>query len=350
MKNLCLILILLFLHSLGYAQKTATINEKFSFESSPTPPDYSQEKHWAALPQKQDNADKLPKNKINLIDNQANAPADVFFIHPTIFTYEPKGKNKWNGDVNDAELNQQVDETTILMQASTFNAVGKIYAPRYRQAHIYSYFTLDKESAKQAFELAYQDVKSAFEYYLQNYNQGRPIIIAAHSQGTQHGKQLLKDFFDGKALQKQLVVAYLVGMVTPANFFNQILPGTSAQQTGCFVNWRTFKKDYIPPQHFELGYDKCLSVNPLTWDTTSVWIDRKLHKGIVNQNFELSKPAIVGAKNHAGMLWIGKIHIPGSIFLATKNWHRADYNMFWLNIRENAKLRLEAFLGRKLGY
>jgi hypothetical protein len=246
-------------------------------------------------------------------------------------------------------LNEKVDNSTILNQATVFNEVGRIYAPRYRQAHLYSYFTPDQESAKQAFEIAYQDVKAAFEYYLQNHHQGRPIIIAAHSQGTQHAKQLLKEFFDGKPLQKHLVVAYLVGMVTPPDFFQHILPGISASQVGCFVNWRTYKKGYFPPRHFEQNYDKCLSVNPLTWDTTSVWADRKLHQGIVNQKFELSKAAIVDTQNHAGMLWIGKIHIPGSIFLGTKNWHRADYNLFWLNIRQNAKLRLDTYLQTKMG-
>jgi hypothetical protein len=45
-------------------------------------------------------------------------------------------------------------------------------------------------------------VKTAFLYYLQHYNNGRPIIIASHSQGATHGKRLLKEFFDGKELQK----------------------------------------------------------------------------------------------------------------------------------------------------
>ena len=54
-----------------------------------------------------------------------------------------------------------------------------------------------------------EDVKAAFQYYLEHYNNGRPIIIASHSQGTTHAKRLLKEFFDGTALQHQLVAAYL---------------------------------------------------------------------------------------------------------------------------------------------
>ena len=62
----------------------------------------------------------------------------------------------------------------------------------------------------QAFELAYQDVKKAFEYYLEHYNNGRPIIIASHSKGSTHTIRLLKEFFDGKQLKEKLVMAYLI--------------------------------------------------------------------------------------------------------------------------------------------
>ena len=64
---------------------------------------------------------------------------------------------------------------------------------------------------KKAGEIAYDDIRRAFIYYLNNFNNGRPIIIAGHSQGAYHCKTLLKEFFDGKELQNQLVAAYLPG-------------------------------------------------------------------------------------------------------------------------------------------
>jgi hypothetical protein len=50
---------------------------------------------------------------------------------------------------------------------------------RYRQAHLHNFFTKDKEKADKAFDLAYKDLKTAFEFYLQHWNNGRPIIIAS---------------------------------------------------------------------------------------------------------------------------------------------------------------------------
>lgn len=91
-----------------------------------------------------------------------------------------------------------------MYQASLFNEVGKIYAPRYRQAHIFAFFSEDTVSAAKALDLAYLDIKNAFEYYLNNYNQGRPIILAGHSQGAAHLIRLMKEYFDNNELRKNL--------------------------------------------------------------------------------------------------------------------------------------------------
>ena len=320
------------------------LREGFKPENTPPAPDYSRPEHWASLPSKKDPADSLPRHNPQLSDSQSVANADVFFLHPTIFTEAPKNQYLWNADVNDVEMNKKVDYSTILNQASVFNGSCRIYAPRYRQAHLFAFYTNDKDAATQAFDIAYADIKAAFEYYLANYNHDRPIVIAAHSQGTVHAKRLLNEFFDGKPLQNRLIVAYLIGMPTLPDAFKNIPPGTAASQTGCFVNWRTFQRNYTPDGYFQKGEDKSLSVNPLSWDTTSVLAGREKHRGAVGLKFTMTKPHLLDAENHLGMLWIGKLHIPGALFVNKKNWHAADYNLFWMNIRENVALRVNAFL------
>jgi len=61
---------------------------------------------------------------------------------------------------------------------------------------------LDRSAADKAFDLAYEDIKTAFEFYLKNHSHGRPIIIASHCQGTLYPGRLLKEFFENKMLQK----------------------------------------------------------------------------------------------------------------------------------------------------
>ncbi len=313
------------------------------FDSSPPPkaPNYALNEAWAALPTKEDAADKTPL-KSNLKEKQADAKADVFFLHPTTFTYEPKNQYIWNADIEDAELNAKTDNSTILNQASAFNSSGKIYAPRYRQAHYYSFLTPNAEDKKQALDLAYSDIKAAFEYYLKNWNQGRPIIIASHSQGTVHAKRLLKEYFDGKPLQKQLVEAYLIGIATQPDTFENIKPSQSPEEIGGFVSWNTFARGFTP-EYYKNGLSTAVCTNPLTWKCNEDFAPKELNKGGVGLKYTFVKQA-ADAQSHQGMLWINKPYVRGRAFLKTKVWHVADINLFWMNIRENVDLRLEKYL------
>ncbi|RNC89835.1 MAG: DUF3089 domain-containing protein [Allomuricauda sp.] len=303
--------------------------------------DYSNLENWAAHPDKRDNADRIPGSE-QLASKSLKA--DVFFIHPTI--YNNKGENlPWNPKIDDTELNERVDNSTLLFQASAFNAAGRIFAPRYRQAHLISYSAADKKSAKAAFEVAYKDVKRAFQHYLEYYNQGRPIIIASHSQGTTHAGPLLREFFDGKPLKKRLVAAYLIGMPVPKTYFNYIVPCQSESDIGCAISWRTFKNGHLPDNR-PLG-DTILVTNPLSWTTDTTYVAKSQNLGAVLRNFDKVLKRRVDAKVHKGILWANKPRFPGSFLLTRKNYHIADINFYYMNIRENAKNRVRVYLDSK---
>ncbi len=300
--------------------------------------DYGNLTHWAAHPDKRDNADLIPGSDALAQDK---LEADVFFIHPTI--YKEKGKNlPWNPNIKDSVLNTQVDNSTIKFQASAFNAAGRVFAPRYRQAHLRSFHSDDKASAKKAFAIAYADVKNAFEHYLKYYNNGRPVIIASHSQGTTHAAPLIKEFFDGTPLQQQLVAAYLIGMPVTKEYFKTIWPCESADGLNCTISWRTFKQGYVPDDR-PLG-DSILVTNPLSWKIDTTYVAKTKNKGAVFRDFDKVLPRRVDAQVHNGILWANKPRFPWSFLLRRKNYHIADINFYYVNIRENAKHRVEKWL------
>jgi len=315
-----------------------------SFASDKRPPevDYSKDESWAALPWRKDMADSLPKP--NLTDGQNDAAVDVFFVHPTIYYKEPSEKYHWNGDVNDQGLNGSVDGSTILNQASVFNGSCKVYAPRYRQAHISAFYTNDRESGEAALELAYQDVKKAFLYYLAHHNNGRPFIIASHSQGTRHAGRLLKEEIEGTKLEKQFVVAYLVGMPVPPDYFASFKACDQPDKTDCFVSWCTYQDGFYPFNYEIAGFDKAICVNPLSWRTDTLEVSRKSNLGGITWKFNKVVNQVSNARIHKGMLWIEKPHVPGRRLIKMNNYHVADYNLFWFNIRENVRVRCAAFL------
>jgi hypothetical protein len=311
-------------------------------EPIPNAPDYSNLNNWAALPQKVDNADEVPVTEWK--DDQANAVVDVFYIHPTTYTGKP-GQNKWNASLDDKKVNQSTDKYPIRYQASIFNGAGKVYAPRYRQAHLNCFFTEKKSDAGKALELAYQDVRSAFRYYLQHFNNGRPFIIASHSQGTYHAKRLMREFVDGKPLQNQFVVGYLAGLTVPSDYFKTISPCTTPEETGCFCSWRTFKNGYVPKKlHFPDS--NVVVTNPVTWSQNEPACTQEFQLGGVLRDFNKVYPGLVETCVHEDLLWVNKPNFPGSFLLTTKNYHIADYNFFYADVRHNAQIRVQAYLGK----
>lgn len=302
--------------------------------------DYAQLTNWAAHPDLMDESDRTPQGDTVSYDGLV---ADVFFLHPTTYTGD-KNQDKWNASIDDQKLNKKTDEGTIRFQASAFNYAGRVFAPRYRQAHLHAYFTDDKLSAKKAFDVAYEDVKNAFEYYLKNLNQGRPIILASHSQGTNHAERLLTEYFDGKPLQSKLVAAYLIGMPIKNNRFNAIKPCENGNETGCFVSWRTFKKGHQLPTEYTL--DSICVTNPLSWQCNDLYMDKTQNKGTLLFEFDKVYENHVDAQVHKDILWASKPKFRGSIFLRTKNYHPADINFYYINIRENAVNRVNNYVKR----
>lgn len=338
------ILSLFLLSACASNQTPYVLTTRWKDAPQPAAADYADPNSWSALPSRFDAADLVPR-KSSLKDNQAESKADVFFIHPTIFTYKPENEYVWNASMSDAALNMRTDSSTILNQATAFNAAGRVFAPRYRQAHYQAFVTEYKEDKAAALDLAYSDVKRAFEYYLAKENKGRPIIIAGHSQGTVHATRLLKEYFDGKELGKQLVAAYIIGIATPKNTFSQIPVCTSPNQTGCFIAYTTFLQGYLPPWHPGTATELA-SVNPLTWSTDEVFASKEKNIGGVSYGFKYVKE-FADAQNHLGVLWANTPYVPGRSFVKLKNWHKADINLYYQNIRENAVLRVNTFLSQK---
>jgi hypothetical protein len=310
-----------------------------SSDSISIQPDYSSLNFWAAHPLKHDTSDSVPAFLVK--GYTTDTTADVFFIHPTTYTDKlmPFG---WNAPILQSDINSKTDNSSILYQASIFNITDHVYAPRYRQANYHSYFTEDTAHALEAFRFAYADIKKAFVYYLNHENRGRPIIIATHSQGTTQAKLLLREFFDGKPLQNQLVAAYLVGIAVEPDWFKNISVCTTPDQTGCLCSWRTYEKGYLP-DFIKKETFTAVVTNPLTWKGSEPIADRSKNLGGVLLQFNKRVPYVSDAEIHRGVLWINKPHFIGSIFYRNKNYHVADYNLFYMNIQQNIKQRLKAW-------
>ena len=307
-----------------------------SFDSNDVPqnPNYNLESSWAVLPSKYTEEFKeFASSQLDTLE------ADVFYVYPTLNT--DKEDIRWNAPIDDLEQNDKVLNKAVLYQASALALTGKVYVPFYRQAHIRSY-KMYNEGGKAALELAYGDVKKAFEVFLSKYNKGRPIILFSHSQGSSHTSRLLADFFDGKELQKQLVAAYIPGMRIQPDQFNTIQPMTKPDQIGGFVSWNTFKKGHYPKKD-KNWYAGGVTSNPVTWDSSKS-TSLEQHKGFLYTNKKIYEKALK-VEITDGLVWSSNPKFSMRLFMSLiKNYHSGDINLFWQDIRENAMLRLKTYL------
>jgi hypothetical protein len=217
-----------------------------------------------------------------------------------------------------------------------------VFSPRYRQAH-YSAFFIDTAESRSIFDTAYADIRNAFQYYLKHYHKNRPVIIAGHSQGTVMAERLLQEFFDGKDLQSKLVAAYLIGWPIGKNVFKKIPVCTDSSQNGCAAGWRTLKIGY-KPSYIKKEYPFSYVTNPLSWDTSSVYVSAGYNKGSILRDFNKLVYNTTDAQIHEGVLWVHKPKFPGSFFYRTKNYHIADINLYYINLRMNIETRIRNFI------
>ncbi len=320
------------------SNKYNAFQSRYQFSSSDGKPAYNELDYWAAHPRKQDPSDSVPAP---LRNESRDTIVDVFFLHPTTLT-KKKDKHIANAAINDHSINAKTDYSSILYQASVFNQSCRVFAPRYRQAHIQNFYSSDTALAKKAFDLAYEDIRNAFLYYLQNWNNEKPIIIAGHSQGALMAERLLKEFFEGKELEKRLVAAYIIGWPVPQNYFTTLPMCKDSAQTGCVISWRTFRKGYVP-SYLKKSKEVALATNPLTWSTDDRYASKQFNKGSVLTKFNKVYEHTTDGQLVNGLLYVKKPRFPWSFLYFTRNYHIADINLFYLNIRENVRQRITAY-------
>ena len=306
-----------------------------SVEATPLPgsPNYADERYWAVLP------NQYPDALTAITGAFEEKDTDVFFVYPTLFT--DKKDPAWNADIHREDLRENVINQSVKYQASAFAAAGNLYVPFYRQSHYKIYVSPHNKEEEKSRTLAYSDVKAAFQYYLEHYNNGRPIIIASHSQGSIMCGMLLQEFFDGTPLQKQLVAAYVPGIKYTDQDFKSLKKMETPLATGGYVSWNTYKRNHYP-SNYDKWYKGGTTSNPITWDASDK-TDTSLHLGVLNADGKIY-PKALSIERIDGMIWSTVPKIPKRFFLSfVKSYHFADINLFWKDIEKNAQDRVVAY-------
>ena len=179
-------------------------------------------------------------------------PVDCFYVYPT--SSEDQTLN--------SDLSVGNEKAVVFKQAARFSNLCRVYVPLYRSVTIASMFGQaiagDRE---QAWNLAFGDVKEAWNHYLTNENKGRGVILLGHSQGSTHLVRLIDEVIDPSRSQRKLLVsAVLLGRAVTVprgqvvgGVFTSVPLCRAPGQTGCVISYAAFPADSPPPISASLG-------------------------------------------------------------------------------------------------
>ncbi len=319
MKNFIRLILLL-----GVSSISVIVNAQMSVT------DYSNNDSWSVIctsPQKQ---------------------IDVFFVHPT--TYEGPANGRYTADLSDTAINNFTDKTAINRYIRLFDDNCNVYAPRYQQVNI-EVLSMNKTDKARYIEIPKKDIKAALIYYLKNYNNGRPFILAAHSQGSNLIHDILLENPD-IINKEQLVAAYLPGWTFTQEDIDNIgiNISSSPEETGCLMVWNTIGQNGSSPTLT----NGALCVNPLSWNSKLTNQPKSKNKGAFILTISGTEAEIDNFTSamitESGGLQIPK---PDTIYdqldmsMGPNCYHRYDYDFFFNNVKENVGTRCNAFLDKQ---
>ena len=278
-------------------------------------------------------------------------PADVFFICPTVYGGSPENGNM---PLSDADAKESFLGASN-MGKGIYDDTCRFFAPYYRQIGL-AVYEMPEGERQPYLETAYGDIKDAFAYYMEHYNNGRPIVLAGFSQGADLCIRLMKDCFADPERMSQLAACYAIGWRITEEELTQyphLKMAAGPEDTGCIISFNSEAEGITDSLLVPAG-TRTLAVNPLNWRTDSTPADKSLNLGACFTDYsgEITSeiPQLTGAylDPERGTLKVTDVtpeeYASGLSLFEDGVYHLYDYQFFYRNLEENVGKRVEAFL------
>lgn len=302
--------------------------------------DYSQTAHWLSAP--------APVQEV-----------DVFYLYPTCWQkVNPSDPNICNID-NPSMLAGALP--AYERQATAFESFANVFAPYYRQADAAYTLSLPEDQRDVVIGgIPTSDAVAAFTHYIQHYNQGRPYILAGHSQGSNVLIHLLSGYMkDNPEVYQRMVAAYVIGYpVTAAYLANNphLKFATGPDDTGVIISFNTQAPSVFPPHNLVVANIVGVVINPITWTrteevaTTAQGLGSIMPDPVTLKFKPVPQYADARVDINKGVLICSSAD-SNDLYKYTKSfgmgvYHSFDYPFYYFNIRANAENRANKFLGK----
>jgi hypothetical protein len=299
--------------------------------------DYSLTKNWLKLPP---HTDKLEH------------AADVFYLYST----------SYDKLTEDDPLICPIDHQEMRREAlysyfksgSVFQAHCNTFIPYYRQTDAPSCLSLPQKEKDELLKKGpVADATAAFDYYLKNYNNGRPYILAGHSQGSDVLLHVLSEYMSkNPEISKRMVAAYAIGYsVTPDYLADNphLKFATGRSDTGVIISYNTEAPNCQTPNPVVLK--DALNINPINWqrDDTHAANTESLGSRMPYHNFfqdvsQLADAQIDLQKNVLICSTLSGTPYDDTGIFPPGIYHSLDYTLYYYDLRQNCLDRINAYL------
>ena len=296
--------------------------------------DYSNEAYWISRPA---NPDK---------------DVDVIYYYPTAY---------FSNDITKCAISDIDDPGMMASGASyvynhglVFKETCNVYAPLYRQSDVSYASSLDDELFNSFLNFtSSQDPTAAIDYYFKNLNNGRPFILAGHSQGSSTLVKLLENYFvSHPEYLERMIAAYAIGFSVTDEFLAShpyLKFAEGADDTGVIVSWNTEGPGNKNANNFVVEKG-AVSINPLNWkrDDTYASVSENLGSfingetipGVADARLDLERGVVVVSTEEAKKYAMSEQFI--SIF-GPESYHNQDYGFFQENLKKNVADRIRSY-------
>ena len=307
-------------------------------------PDYSKTGSWCQIP-------AITKD------------VDTFYILAT----EYMGFNA--GDPNYATMDnaEMVEGAPIqyAMNASAFADSTNVFMPFYRQSSLRyagEIYKRDGNIDAAIFGMPYNDITAALDYYFKHYNNGRPFVLASHSQGSAIAQLVLKKYFkEHPEYYERMVAAYVIGYAVTKDYLDanpHLKFATGESDAGVIVSWNTEGiKNVEENVKTCVLFPNAISINPINWklDDTYAPASENLGSLVLNEENTAFEIGNVGADaqvipSRGVVLTNAEIEpMPAELaavaseFFGPDGRHESDYTFYYNNIKANVAKRIATF-------
>jgi len=294
-----------------------------------------------------------------MFESKPKHAVDVLYAYPTC----DQTSSELISPINDAFKQQAL--FAYKTSASVFESFANIFAPVYRQFTITGCIQVLKEGKDllQTMQdnVPTTDMYAALDYYFEHCNNGRPYILASHSQGSSMFEVVLSEYMKQHPdYYEQMIAAYLGGFTVTKDWLADnahIKYAEGETDTGVVIAWNTEGPGATKPSF--VVEDGAMLINPLNWkrDETPATVEENLGsllsdgltheikghvKGIADATLDLKRGVVVCTTFED--------YMPKEMeaLFGDKSLHFYDWGLYYDNLGLNGKKRAEAFLGRKL--